>query len=172
MPLIVTPGAADADSYPTIAMADAYHLARGNATWAGADAVKEPALRRATAWLNGAYKARWPGVRTFGRVQALDWPRVDAYDREGLYIFGSTIPPEIVAACCEAALRELVAPGSLSPDVTPGAATVLTQVGEIGWTPLRTNADVTDMAPTLLAVDRALSGILASGGQTVQLVRA
>ena len=168
MPLIVTPGAADADSYVTVAAADAYHLAQGRTAWAGTTAIKEEALRRATLWIDGRYKPRWPGARAYRRAQALDWPRVDALDNDGSYINAATIPPEIIAATCEAALRELVTPNSLSPDVTTGTAKVLTGVGSITWTPLRSSADASDMAPTLPAVDRALAGIIRSGRAIVR----
>lgn len=170
--LTVTPGATTADSYATLAAADAYHADRGNAAWTGADALKEAALRRATAWLDGRYSARWPGVRSFGRDQALDWPRGYAVDRDGYDINAAAIPAEVVHATCEAALRELVKPGSLSPDVTPGSAKVLTGVGNLTWTPLRATADAADMAPTLLAVDAALARLFTGGGSSVQMVRA
>ncbi len=173
MALIVTPGSQAADSYVTLADALSYHAARGNAAWAASsDDLREPALRRATAWLDGRYHSRWPGYPLNGRAQALDWPRGDAVDRDGYPIDVATIAPEIVAATCEAALRELASPGSLSPDVTPGTAKVLTTVGKLGWTPLRNNAGALDMAPTLLAVDAALANIIGSGRNSVSLVRA
>lgn len=171
MALITTPGAADADSYAALDRANTYHAARGNAGWSGTDDAKEAALRRATAWLDGRFGARWPGYKTAGRAQSLDWPRSNATDREGEAIQPDEIPAEVVNATCEAALRELSAPNSLSPDVTPGTAKVLTQVGKLAWTPLRANADPSDMAPVLLAVDRALSGLLRSGG-SVPITRA
>jgi hypothetical protein len=165
MALIITPGDIAANSYASVAEADAYHTARGNATWTGADAVKEVALIRATQWLDGRYGERWPGVRWNLRLQALDWPRVYATDRDGTSIDGDTIPPEIIAATCEAALRELVAPGSLSPDLTPGTAKVLTEVKGIRWTPLRASAGASDMTPTLTAVDRILGAIIGGEGR-------
>lgn len=165
MALITTPGDIAAKSYASVAEADAYHTARGNATWTGADAVKEVALIRATQWLDGRYGERWPGVRWKLRLQALDWPRVYATDRDGATIDGDTIPPEIIAATCEAALRELVAPGSLSPDLTPGTAKVLTEVKGIRWTPLRASAGASDMTPTLTAVDRILGAIIGGEGR-------
>ena len=171
MTLTTTPGASTADSYASLAEALAYHAARGNAAWAAStDPLREPALRRATAWLDGRYHARWPGYPINGRAQALDWPRRGAADRDGYVIEVTTIAPEIVAATCEAALRELAAPGSLSPDVTAGTAKVLTTVGKLGWTPLRNNASASEMAPTLLAVEQALAGVIRGGGTA--LVRA
>lgn len=171
MALITTPGDASANSYASLSEAAAYHTARGNATWTGDDATKEAALIRATQWLDGRYGAQWPGVRRYLRAQALDWPRADAYDRDGTYVDFETIPPEVRNAACEAALRELTTPGSLSPDVTPGTAKVLTEVKGIRWTPLRAAAGAEDMAPTLTAVDRALAPLIGGSGR-VQVMRA
>lgn len=171
MALITTPGALDANSYASLAQAAAYHAARGNGTWTGSDAVKEAALIRATQWIDGRYGDQWPGVRRYLRAQALDWPRADAYDRDGTYVDLETIPPEVVQATCEAALRELVTPGSLSPDVTPGTAKVLTEVKGIKWTPLRAAASANDMTLTITAVDRALAPLIGGAGR-VQVFRA
>ena len=171
MALTTTPGSATANSYASLVEAAAYHTARGNATWTGTDALKEAALIRATQWLDGRYGSQWPGVRRYLRAQALDWPRVDAYDRDGTYIDVETTPPEVRSAVCEAALREMVTPGSLSPDVTPGTAKVLTEVKGIKWTPLRAAASGNDMTLTITAVDRALSPIIGGEGR-VQVFRA
>ena len=171
MALITTPGSATADSYASLAEAAAYHTARGNSAWTGTDALKEAALIRATQWLDGRYGDQWPGTRRYLRAQALDWPRVDAYDRDSTYIDMETIPPEVRNAVAEAALRELTTPGTLSPDVTPGTAKVLTEVKGIKWTPLRAAAGPNDMTLTITAVDRLLSPIIGGAGR-VQVFRA
>lgn len=171
MTLITTPGAADANSYASVAEADAYHTARGNSAWTGTDAAKEAALIRATEWLDGRYGEQWPGTRWRLREQSLEWPRAYAMDRDGTGIDGDTIPPEVVKATCEAALRELTAPGSLSPDVTVGTLKVLTEVKGIRWTPLRAAAGAEDMAPTLAAVDHALAPLIGGSGR-VRVMRA
>jgi hypothetical protein len=172
MALTTTPGDAAANSYVSLADANTYHTARANSAWTGTDAAKEAALIRATQWLDGRYGDRWPGTRWKLRAQALDWPRIEAYDRDGTDIDYDSIPPEVVAATCEAALRELATPGSLSPDVTPGTAKVLTEVKGIKWTPLRSSAGAQDMTPTLTAVDRALAPIIGGGNGQVQVFRA
>lgn len=167
MALVTTPGELTANSYASVAVADAYHLLRGNSTWTEADALKEAALIRATQWIDGRYGNRWPGTRWKLRLQALDWPRIDAWDRDGGLIDASTIPVEIINATAEAALRELVTPGSLSPDVTPGTAKVLTEVKGIKWTPLRASANTNDMIASLTVVDRLLSPIIGMAGQVL-----
>lgn len=171
MALIVTAGSSSADSYATVAACDSYHSARGNATWTGTDTLKEQALRRATQWLDGRYGSRWPGTTTYGRDQALDWPRAWVEDASGYAVATETIPQEVVNATCEAALRELVSPGSLSPDVTPGTVKVLTEVKGIRWTPLRSSAGASDMAPVIAAVDGALSGLMIAGRGLVPVAR-
>ncbi len=118
MVLITTPGAADADSYATLVEADAYHLARGNTAWAGSTTLKENALRRSAVWVDINFRVQFPGARTIERDQVLEWPRINAFDVAGVFIVDTEIPIEIQQAQMEAALREVVAPGSLSPDYT------------------------------------------------------
>src|SRR5687768_9190680 len=119
MALIVEDGTglSTAESYISVANADSYHSVRGNTTWTGVDSLKEAALRRATTYIDGRYGARFTGTRRLARDQALMWPRSDATDVEGWTIENDEVPVEIERATAEAALRELVDPGSLSPDV-------------------------------------------------------
>lgn len=136
MPLVVEDGGglSNADSYVSLADALAYHAARGNADWAGAasDTVREQALRRATAWLDVTFAARFPGYRVNGRDQALEWPRTAAYDGGGYLIDNDAVPKEVKFATYEAALREVETPNSL---LAPSPATYATikreQVGPI-----------------------------------------
>lgn len=103
MELIVEDGTGltTADSYVSIAVADAYHTAMGNTGWTGTGAAKEIALRRATQYIDTRYTYR--GVRLVSD-QALEWPR-SGYE--------SDYRPEewpvlaLKYACCEAALRAL-----------------------------------------------------------------
>jgi hypothetical protein len=115
-------GLAGAESYISVADADTYHSVRGQATWTGADGLKEEALRRATLFIDARYGPRFSGVRYRGRDQALMWPRAGAEDIEGWGIDHDEVPLEIARATAEAALRELVEPGFLSPDVTISSA--------------------------------------------------
>lgn len=73
-------GFANADSYASVADADAY-AANFGLTWAGDATAKEVALRRATAFLDANYRARFPGYRVKRRDQALEWPRYAAFVR-------------------------------------------------------------------------------------------
>lgn len=109
MTLVVTVGAADAESYTSVAEADAYITARGgNTTWDAAETTdKEVALRKGAAYLDNQYRGRWRGNR-YATTQALAWPRVDGadllYDGDGWSIGYDEIPAQVKNATIEAAL--------------------------------------------------------------------
>lgn len=156
-------GKANAESYITVAAADARHTALGNTAWTGSDAVKESALRRATQYMIQAYRGRWRGTRLL-RAQALDWPRhgavVDGFDWPS-----NEVPAEVANACADLALRALA--GDLNADQN-GRAVIREKVG-----PLETEyAEYGSTAAQYRAVDMALSALLTGGGANVRLVRA
>ncbi len=135
MAFIVETGAgiANSTSYISEETLDEYADDRG-VTLTASDNV-EAALVRATSYID-SYRARFPGYRTFGRAQGLEWPRMSAYyptsssgingDYYGYgygyspqvvdYIAPNVIPIEIIRATCEAAIRELAKPNTLMPD--------------------------------------------------------
>lgn len=94
-------GLSTAETFVSVADADAYHLAIGNTGWTGTDAAKEIALRRAAQYIDTRYKYR--GERK-NLNQALEWPRVD-YEPDGRTEAWPVA--NLKAACCEAALRAL-----------------------------------------------------------------
>lgn len=110
--------------YGTLVEATTYHSDRGNSAWAAAtDPDKNTALQRATEFIDTTYLSLWPGYKTGGRAQELEWPRTDAWVEDGATISAigdAVIPNEVINATYEAALRELASPGALTPDVTPG----------------------------------------------------
>ncbi|MGY2048907.1 DnaT-like ssDNA-binding protein [Methylobacterium sp. JK268] len=132
MPLIVEDGSGlpSAESYVSVAASDAYHAARANTGWAGDDAIKEAALRRATEFLDSLFEGRWIG-RPAIRGQGLCWPRQRAYDAGLTLLPANIVPRGVIRATCEAALRELQSPGSLQPDVHPGERIVSETVGPL-----------------------------------------
>lgn len=157
--------------YGTLEDANAYHAARGNAGWAGTDPEKLAALQRATDYIDGRYryqtaggcwKSMFRGTKTGGRVQELEWPRTDAIDSDGNLIPDDEVPIEIEHATYEAALREIVDPGSLSPTFVASAMVTREKVGPIevayaesqfdgGWPPNR---------PVVPAIDDILAGLI------------
>lgn len=130
-------GIIGANSYASEADLLEYGYLRGLTIPDGGDIVS--ALIRATSYID-SYRARFPGYRTFRRNQGLEWPRTGAYyapqnsgiygnyyeqfsydgyltySQYGDYIASNVIPPEIIKATCEAAIRELNRVGSLMPD--------------------------------------------------------
>lgn len=134
MALIVETGAgvANADAYHDLAYADAYHAARGNASWALAPVpTREAAIRNATQFMDMSYLPRWKGAKV-AVLQARQWPRwgvvLDAVrgTASERYDVGFTtgrlpndlIPEQLKHASCELALRALS--GSLAEDLQRG----------------------------------------------------
>lgn len=117
MALNPTPGAVDADSYATLAEAEAYMatLIFKDAWTAVSDPlIKEAALKQAARLMNNLV---WRGQR-FGRYQSLAWPRCQGYssrntaegfitDRDGYAVSWSEIPDCVKSAQIEFAFRLL-----------------------------------------------------------------
>ncbi len=124
-------GVVGADSYATVAAADAYHLARGNAAWAAAtNPQKEAALINAASYLDAVYK--YVGYRAT-TTQGLQWPRiVETYPVVINVNVASWPPMGVITAAYELALRALS--GSLAPDPVYDASggTVTSTSVEVG----------------------------------------
>jgi hypothetical protein len=142
MTLVTTPGAVNADSYASLAEADAYFTARGNTVWTGTDAAKENALRRAATYLDNAYRARWIGIRAT-QAQARGWPRVEGQrerfrvtltyallDIDGFEIAVDSVPVQLKNAQIEVALLALTGE-DLEPIVTPQVQSESKSVGPL-----------------------------------------
>ena len=106
--------------YGTLAAADTYHSDRGNTTWTGTDEAKNIALLRGSEYIDQAFRSSFPGYKTLLRSQLREWPRAWAVDIAGNSLDSTVVPVEAEKASYEAALRELVTPGSLLPDYAPG----------------------------------------------------
>lgn len=165
MPLDSTPGGASADSYCSVADADAYFGARLNtAAWDAADvATKEKALKAATARLEQEAYAGWRS----GPPQRLAWPR-HGIAIDGIMVDSFTIPAPVVNATCEMALA-LLNGGSTdfyAPTGLEGFARVA--VGDLDITP-RQDGPAPGALP--VAVARWLRGLRALGDGTTKLYR-
>jgi hypothetical protein len=160
-----------AEHYGTLADALAYHQERGNAAWAstGDDEAKQSALLRGSVWVDNTYRYRFSGKKTGGRSQEREWPRTDAEDAAGEEIAPDEVPTEIDEAAYEAALRELVKPGSLAPDFD-GKAPVKAErvrVGSIEEETEYQTASAIAPKPTFAVIDGILHNLLvASSGNT------
>lgn len=170
MALTVTAGSASADSYVSLADAKSFWDDVGFDYSSYSDTVIEQALRRATRWLDGRYRRQFPGERTNGRTQALEWPRSSVVDFDGNTVASDAIPREVEQATAEAAKRE-VAGTSLSPDVTLADAVKRERVGplEVEYAGI---PSVSAQRPTILAVEEILSALFPVGGATSFLKRA
>lgn len=133
MALVVEDGSGmdDAESYGSVADCAAYATAHGLTFPSTENAATESALRRATAAIDALYRNRFPGTRTSGRSQALEWPRINATDNEGEIIASDEIPVEIVRACFEAAAREYDEANSMMPDLDRGGAIKRVKAGSV-----------------------------------------
>lgn len=108
MALIVEDGTglATAESYTSVAYADAYHVKfTGSAEWAAAtEADKERHLRLGTQFLDLEYHNSWRGTRT-NEGQALDWPRENVTDDDDYDLDDDELPTVLLYATAEAGLR-------------------------------------------------------------------
>lgn len=92
-------GLSTAESYVSVAECDTYATNNGLTAWTGTAAVKEVALRKATRYLDTAF--RWRGVRST-TTQALEWPRWEL-------AWTDPAITRMKAACCELAVKSLAA---------------------------------------------------------------
>jgi len=164
-------GVANAETYADVAFCGQFHTDRGNASWAAAasDAVREAAIRRGMAYLEGVYRDRWKGSKRWPySTNALAWPRAGVFDSEGLLIVEhEAIPVALKQAVAVAALRELDEPGSLAPDEDRGGAVRQIQAGSVGIT-YAPNAPV---GVVRKEIGHLLSLLVDNGGSTIPLRR-
>lgn len=158
--------------YGTLSGANTYHSDRGNAAWgAASDPNKTAAMVRASQYIDGRYRQRFPtgrwasmfpGEKTGGRAQVLEWPRTGAVDYAGNDIDSATVPIEVEYATYEAALRELVSPGSLSPDFTPGEQVKREKVDviEVEYVAPPATVDGVPNRPVIPAIDEIIAPVL------------
>lgn len=119
---------ATAESYCSVTYADTYHSERGNTGWTGTEAVKESALRNATQHFDGAYGGQLPGRRA-SVDQALELPRVLAYDRDGFGLASDEVWPSVAQAIAELALDALG--GGLAPNLDRGGQLIRSKLGPL-----------------------------------------
>lgn len=160
-------GKPDANSYASVAFADAYFAARGNTDWAAlATGAKESALILGTDYIEATYSQAWKGQKATAE-QALSWPRayvvIDGFD-----VAKNHIPPVLMNAVCELAMR--ASAGPLIEDQTQRVVREKVDVIETQY------ADASDPQKRYPLVARMLAPLTQtasdSGGfQTVRVVR-
>ena len=166
MALIVEDGTglSNAESYASVSFVTQYATDRGLVWSTAVEADNEAALRRATVWLDARYRNRFVGYKINRRDQALEWPRHDAYDRNGDYISYLTVPVEVAKANAEAAILELANPGVLSPLITTGEIARRIKVDVIEIEYARATALTQDQRPISTVVEDIMGSLLVSIG--------
>ena len=104
--------------YGTVSGWKDYAADRAQAAVADADdPALEAALIRGSVALDAMYRDRYLGSKGGGREQQRAWPRLNVTDRNGNAVPDGEVPFEVEHSAYEVALRELTAPGSMSPDL-------------------------------------------------------
>jgi len=148
------------DFYGTEAGFETYLEERG---YIQPDGDVEPALVRASTWLDATYGMQYSGYKTDGRSQLRAWPRTNATDSENISIETDDIPIEVEHATYEAARQELTTPGSLQPIVNPSKT--IKKVSIEGAVSVEyANTDNYDQVPLLTIIEGLLAPLL---GKTV-----
>lgn len=171
-------GLLDAESYASVAEANAYHVALNTTTWTGTDPAKEAALRAATSYVDGRYGASFPGWKRT-KDQALLWPRSAAVDASGWSIDSTgaaAVPPALKRAVMY--LASIALSAQLAPDVERGgrikAKSIDAGQGAVGVsTEYEAGAPVGTTYRTAELLLAPLLGLAQGGGlRSIELVRA
>lgn len=112
-------GAADAESYASVAAYKAYCDGRGISYSARTDTQIEQDLRKGTDAMMQMFSGRWAGTRV-SSTQALDWPRYNVPMKDGpanlpesygvrAYYPSDAVPAAVMRACIEMAVRAATA---------------------------------------------------------------
>ena len=127
--------------------------------------VIEPAIRRASAWVDGLgmdpanEKSHvWPGQRKSGTQRRI-WPRINATYVDGIAISSELVPYEILDATAEAACWEVVNPNTLHGSITLSEVTKSDGIGPLRETTMGATR-IEDARACLTLVKDYLAGIL------------
>jgi len=157
-------GVSGAESYASVADADAYWAARNEpAAWTAAEtAEKEAALRIATEYLDARFGSRWRGVKA-DSDNALDWPRAGVHDENGYLLASDELPTALVRATIEAAGRQ--AASDLDGDVDADSRDIVEeslQAGKVKETIRFAGTKAAD--PYYTRIERLVARLIWPGG--------
>ena len=159
--LIQTLGGDTAEGYISAQAVIAYankHIDRySSVTTANVTQAIEPAIRRATAYVDGLGKDKgnnkspyWSGRRKTG-TQALEWPRTGATFNDGAPIADTIIPLQIINSVCEVTCWEIANPDEqLHTILTLSEVTKGVKIGPISETTM--GAQTLDDARAMLTL--------------------
>lgn len=155
-------GLASADSYLSVADADAYHAAHtAPAEWTEAEeSEKERVLRLGTQFLDLAFGGRWLGCRVQS-TQALAWPRYGVEDADGYVVSSNAVPQGVKDACAEAALRALSAE-LMADETEPAIKSESVKVGPV--TESKEYLGGKNASPNYRRIKALLRGLIVGGG--------
>jgi hypothetical protein len=124
-------GIEDANAYATVAFVDTYFSDRGNTSWTGTNSEKEYAIIEATDYIERRWGPLFKGNKEFTSdpLQALSFPRLNLYDRDGLLVEG--IPTKLKQATAEYALRALAGTLYADPSSTDKVTLTRKKIGPI-----------------------------------------
>jgi len=161
MALINTIGASDANSYVSLAEANAYFLNRVHSSaWEDFE-DKSKVLITSSQMLD--WYIKWKGFRA-STTQNMLWPRIDVVRRDGTIIADDVIPNEVKTATYEQALS------SLEEDRTDDNALAgISQLkaGSLMIKAAESGVDSTDIDPIASKVYKILSDLRILGGLSV-----
>ena len=169
MALVVEDGSGlvNADAYLSVAEFKTYRLNNYPVASAVTDEAIEQAIRRATRFVDSRYGTSFLGYILLAD-QSLMWPRGGVWQTaaEAFLLDDDIVPQRVKDATAEAAIRELVSPGSLSPDRVPSE-----QVTELTVGPITTKyANVASSRPVVTIIDEILSPLTSGTGSLTQFV--
>lgn len=161
-------GLTDANSYVPLAFADQYFLDRANVAWTGADGDKQSALVRATDYVEGRFRFKGESFLT---TQALFFPTYSGkHDPDTGDKTPDAMPPKLLKAICEYAVRALAAALAPDPTVTDSGQKLTASTEKLG--PIEETFTYQPGGTTYIfrpypAADMLLRDLLRSGGGSV-----
>jgi hypothetical protein len=161
-------------NYGTVDGAREYFDARGVNTDDWDDHAMLADLVVASAYIDGRYRQRlmsgawvsmFPGTKTGGRAQELEWPRTGATDYTGEEIPDDEIPREVEQATYEAALLNHNDPGSLTPAWVATSQVTREKVGpvEVQYSDASSSGSWPPNYPWFPLIDGIIAPVLVSG---------
>lgn len=172
MALIVEDGTglADAESYISVADCDSILVSWGRSTteWeALTEAQKEGQLRNSTMYIDSTYAHKFSG-EVLNSVQALAWPRQDAYKKNGQSIPSDEVPGEVKNACAFVAVESVTNGVYFDEDNGARIASESVGLGSGALTESKTYQGGKDSSYTSKSADLVLNPLLSgSKGRTV-----
>lgn len=114
-------GLPDANSFVDVAYADEYFANTGNTAWDGLDAAKQAWLIQATLYITTVFGRRFGCYTLLSEDQSLPFPTVE-----------TGMPPALLMATCEYAVRAKAAPLMPDPVVDASGFAVVTTRKKVG----------------------------------------